>query len=323
MGYPYNRVEGAAAVAGGGVAMIGAFNVGKTEKTGLHVRNSAGKLMWFTSRPARPVDVAASGDLVAILYDTPLGNKHRWTYDAYDAKTGARVFATMPGTYGSHEGGAICQLGADRFVIAHHGSSAGPAHLRLLEKTGQARRDTPSIGNKTRVHAMASAGKGAMFVGTNTGLGGRIGVFGLLDENGSLRLRVPLADGSTSELHGVAVLDKGGAAAAGWRTSGGRRTPLLTVHSGLGFARCNGLGKCSSKTLKSCDDGSACTLDGCSPTTGCDHVPLDSNVCDAKDGCSGLVSARPAAARPHPTDCSTTTGTLGATSSAAHMTRFG
>jgi hypothetical protein len=59
---------------------------------------------------------------------------------------------------------------------------------------------------------------------------------------------------------------------------------------------CNGVETCSGSacingTPLSCDDGSACTTDGCNAQTGCTHVPLacnDQNACTA-DACDPLT----------------------------------
>ena len=49
---------------------------------------------------------------------------------------------------------------------------------------------------------------------------------------------------------------------------------------------CDADGVCVSGPVDPCDDGEPCTADGCEPSTGCTHAPLDGGSCDDGDPCS-------------------------------------
>jgi len=77
----------------------------------------------------------------------------------------------------------------------------------------------------------------------------------------------------------------------------GENVPQYNLFSEL----CSADGECKSGPPKSCSDGNDCTADSCSPSMGCDFIPIatgpcnDGNACTAPDTCSyGMCVAGPA-----------------------------
>lgn len=79
-------------------------------------------------------------------------------------------------------------------------------------------------------------------------------------------------------------LDNGDYVVAVIATIKGKKTPMLTRVSGFMAPSCAAAGKCANQTVKSCDDGKACTWDLCDPKTGCVHTLAAE--CDDGDPCT-------------------------------------
>ncbi len=120
------------------------------------------------------------------------------------------------------------------------------------------------------------------------------------DTNGEYSLRTLDRFGNPSTPRSIAIpegavlraldvtADGSRVAVAGTLGTGVSRRPIAFALDQWGSGSCKARGACAKLSRADCDDGSACTADGCSAASGCESLSKAGRRCDAADGCSFL-----------------------------------
>ncbi len=280
-------VAGLCAAPQGGVIALFGVPSGTTTKVYAARYTSDGKLGWTKSLSSNgvPHAVAATQSHVLSLMNYQSGSAMRWGYAFSQQSSGTKIHFQGPGYHSSWTGVAAVARAAGLATLTTDGK--GSSSIRLLSGDGLRELDAATVSQgvpSAMAHRPLTAG---LWVVGHSGSGGYLAAFDRF-ANAQWHRAVP----NTTRLLGVTDAGEG-AVAVGYAQVGAERRARLVRASDFGLASCTGGGLCQVKTHAACDDGKACTADGCDPKSGCVHGKPSGMACDAGDGCSrhGACSA--------------------------------
>ncbi len=123
-------------------------------------------------------------------------------------------------------------------------------------------------------------------------------VIGAMDALGNPLWQRPLVDPPTA-VRGLSASGDGSRVLVfGGKGAGAGARGAAQVVDRWGFASCAARGQCADKAWQACDDGNACTAEGCVAATGCQAVPDLSSFCDPKLPCTKSGSCASGACKP-------------------------
>ena len=162
--------------------------------------------------------------------------------------------------------------GTRLFAGANADGTPTAAHMKPAPSYIE-RHSNTSLGQWQVAHVAATAGAGALVVGTSTIAGvSKIGVLTASPVSGMHTVRLhgePGAHWRAATRRAAVSMPDGGLVLLGDRLKGGAGKPLLLRVGPHGFVSCAAAAKCAHS---GCDDGKACTANLCDPAKGCSHV---------------------------------------------------
>ena len=221
---------------------------------------------------------------------------------------GNTVWDRRFGTDKDDGGRALLRL-TDGFAVAGGslGYGFGDAVLWRLDNNGgplwQRSFGGPNLADEAV--SLAALPGGGFALGGHTaskGAGKQDGWLVVTDADGKQRWDRTIGTAADERLTAIAPLRHGGFALAGVRDKPDGEAWILRTNP-WGYADCKAAGKCAHNGPAQCDDGVACTADGCDVATGCSHAPIPgAGDCPPQNtqqtagaSCAALLKANPGA----------------------------
>lgn len=288
-----------------GTLVLGAVAVGKTWL----VRTSlAGTALWHHYGTAEGVVgralVAVNGELLWLSDRGPkggvrVGEAERLTVDgakrwvAQLNVTGATAVSVSSGVAMNGGGGALIAGGSLN-------SKGWRGALWSVDGKGLARwqRNLAMVAEVSALTA-TSTGARAFAVDAPAGESAAAVVLGL-DNSGNVAFQRGLAVAGDVRVAGAIAVGDGAAVLLGTTASAPNQPTqgLFARVDAFGNDSCAASGLCGGKTALACDDGKACTADGCTAKTGCNHSAAGGFDCDPDGGCALSGKCQDGACKP-------------------------
>ncbi len=200
------------------------------------------------------------------------------------------------------EGHGIAPLQGGGLLLTGRASDGGNPKLWALavDGTGSVLWKDVYGGNQSEVgRAAVQASDGTLWIAGETSsswpgvFGGDDGWLLRYDRFGNRLGDWQFGGDANDNFEALVAAPDGGVLAVGHRVASGQLEGWFVRVNAWGQSSCTAAGACAELTPGDCDDGDACTLDGCAPTGGCSHTQFavgttcaPGAVCTAK-GCVG------------------------------------
>ncbi len=196
---------------------------------------------------------------------------------------------------------ALIDLPGDSLIgLGHLDASVGGTTFSFRASSAASGSSAAVIGSQFRARRLLRGQKGTVYaVGDLTpsaaSPGGRL--VGL-DPYGNVHWSTVLADDDSVAAKDAAIQPDGRVVVVGERTVQGALQGLAARTTAYGQTSCEAAGACLDKAPGSCDDGKACTTDGCDPLIGCVHDGGKPLNCAPTNGCSDSATCTAGACVP-------------------------
>ena len=184
---------------------------------------------------------------------------------------------------------ALLDLPGDSLVgLGHLEDSMGGGTFSFRASSATSGSSAAVIASQFRARRMLRGQNGTVYAvgdltpSASTPAGRLVG----LDPYGNVHWSTVLAEDDTAAAMNAAIQPDGRVVVVGERTVQGALHGLAARTTAYGQASCEGAGACLDKAPGSCDDGKACTTDGCDPLIGCVHDGGKALNCAPTNGCS-------------------------------------